>query len=359
MQVFPRKTADVSTNNLINQLRRRPYWCISRQRAWGTPIPVFYNRHTSQPIVDKRIIDNLCQLLDKPKATPDIWWTLSIDELVPEQVRTELKIASSDIRRGDDILDIWFDSGISWSYALDAGTPNKVADLNLEGIDQFTGWFQSSLMTSVALQGVAPYRSLFVHGFAVDENGMKMSKSLGNVIVPGDIIEKYGVDTLRWWVAHHATQHTSIPVGQTTLQGSAESVQKIRATLKYLVGCLGTSDLRSEIDLTQLRIIDRYFLNSLFEFQSEIQTMYDSHQYNRAAAVILNFVSNDLSAFYLHLIKDRLYCGTSDQYSAVQSVLRAAFIVLNKALWPITPFLVEECWSYYREWQTLPKVMKG
>lgn len=349
VEVFPRKTAEVSTNNLINQLRKRPYWCISRQRAWGTPIPVFYNRRTNQAIVDKRIVEHLCSLLDKPDATPDIWWTLSPAELCPPNVLNDLGLTPSDIRRGDDILDIWFDSGISWSYALEEAS-KKVADLNLEGIDQFTGWFQSSLMTSVALQGVAPYRSLFVHGFAVDENGLKMSKSLGNVIVPGDIIEQYGVDTLRWWVAHHATQHTSIPVGQTTLQGSAECVQKIRATLKYLVGCLGSRSeqtISTDIDLNQLRVMDKHFLNTLYEFQKEVQKSYDSHHYNRAAATILNFVTNDLSAFYLHLIKDRLYCGTETEYSILQQVLYTAFMVLNKALWPITPHLVEECWSYY------------
>lgn len=348
--MFPRKTAEVSTNNLINQLRKRPYWCISRQRAWGTPIPVFYNRKTGQALVDSRIIENLCSLLNNSESTPDIWWTLSTSQLVPKEVLSDLGLTPDDIRRGDDILDIWFDSGVSWSYALDESNTPKVADLNLEGIDQFTGWFQSSLMTSVALQEVAPYRSLFVHGFAVDENGLKMSKSLGNVIVPGEIVEKYGVDTLRWWVAHHATQHTSIPVGQTTLQGSTECVQKIRATLKYLVGCLGSRDqhhISTDIDPKKLRVMDKFFVNSLIEFQKEVQQTYDSHHYNRAAATILNFVTNDLSAFYLHLIKDRLYCGTEAEYLALQQVLYAAFVVLNKALWPITPHLVEECWSYF------------
>lgn len=345
----PRKSADVNTNNLINQMRKRPYWCISRQRAWGTPIPVFYNRRTGKAIVDARLVDHLCALLDAdPAATADIWWTLSPSELLPQQVLTDLALSADDIRRGDDILDIWFDSGVSWSYALRDTRDTRVADLNVEGIDQFTGWFQSSLMTSVALQRVAPYRALFVHGFAVDENGLKMSKSLGNVIAPVDITDQYGVDTMRWWVAHHATQHTMIPVSQSTLQGSAESVNKIRATLKYLVGCLGDCDAeRTAVDATQLRVMDKHFLNSLLEFQAGTQLTYDSHQYNRAAASIVNFVTNDLSAFYLHLVKDRLYCGTDAEYRAVQRVLYAAFVVLNKALWPITPHLVEECWSYF------------
>lgn len=251
-------------------------------------------------------------------------------------------MSASEIEKGNDILDIWFDSGVSWSYALDG---KQVADMYLEGIDQFTGWFQSSLMTSVAVRGKAPYRSLFVHGFAVDENGLKMSKSLGNIIVPQEIIEKYGTDTLRWWVAHHAAHHTSVPVGQSTLQGSAECVQRLRATLKYLVGCF--NDMKNDaIYLNKLKIVDIYFLKSLATFERDISAGYADHQYNRVAATIVNFITNDVSAFYLHTIKDRLYCGSEDEYRSLQAVLHKAFLVLNKALWPITPFLVEECWSY-------------
>lgn len=347
VEVFPRKTADISKNNLICQLRKRPYWCISRQRAWGTPIPVFYSRSTGQPIVHKQIIDHLCSLMTNENSNIDFWWTKSVAELIPGTVLQELGLNADEIEKGQDILDIWFDSGISWSYALDN---EQVSHVNLEGIDQFTGWFQSSLMTSVAARGIAPYRSLFVHGFAVDEKGHKMSKSLGNVIVPRDIISKYGVDTLRWWVAHHAAQHTSIPVGQSTLQGSAENMQKIRATLKYLVGCLPVStNTLLDLDVRKLKILDRYFLNLLVEFERDVLELCREHSYNRVTALVLNFVTNSLSAFYLHLIKDRLYCGTIAEYQDLQSVLQRAFLILNKVLWPLTPFVVEECWSFYNE----------
>lgn len=258
-------------------------------------------------------------------------------------------------------MDIWFDSGISWSYALDG---QKVADLYLEGIDQFTGWFQSSLMTSIAVRNQSPYKSLFVHGFAVDEKGHKMSKSLGNIIVPKDIIAKYGCDAIRWWVAAHATQQTSIPVGDAILQSSAECVQKIRATLKYLVGCLPAAAAAAnggesqeniahkfnQLDVNALTILDKYFLNSLTEFDENVSKLYETYQYNRVTASILHYVTNDLSAQYLHLIKDRLYCGTIEQHQQLQLVLTAAFAVLNKALWPILPFIVEECWSYYGQY---------
>lgn len=183
-----------------------------------------------------------------------------------------------------------------------------------------------------------------------------MSKSLGNTIVPKDIITKFGCDTIRWWVAAHATQQTSIPVGNAILQSSSECVQKIRSTLKYLVGCLPAINERlsenlsqklDSIDVKSLPILDKYFLNSLAEFDENIAQLYKTYQYNRVTAIILNFVTNDLSAQYLHLIKDRLYCGNIEQHQQLQSILTAAFLVLNKALWPIVPFMVEECWNYY------------
>lgn len=195
-----------------------------------------------------------------------------------------------------------------------------------------------------------------MHGFAVDEKGHKMSKSLGNIIVPKDIIGRYGCDAIRWWVAAHATQQTSIPVGDAILKASADCVQKIRAVLKYLVGCLppatdaadsSSAIQMANIDYKSLPILDQYFLHSLAEFSDQITALYKSYQYNRVTATILHFVSNDLSAQYLHLIKDRLYCGTTDEHQRLQPVLLATFCVLNKVLWPIVPFTVEECWSYY------------
>lgn len=248
--------------------------------------------------------------------------------------------------------------------ALDAP---KVADLYLEGIDQFTGWFQSSLMTSVALRGHAPFRqvffvgrvsergvtfhfrSLFAHGFTVDANNRKMSKSLGNVIHPKDMIVKYGTDTLRWWTAAHSTQHASIVVSDSLLAQSAETIQRIRKVLRYLVGCLETDRKVHDLnfDTQNLFLLDKMFLNSLVEFNDEVTEAYNSYQYNRVTSTILNFVANELSAMYLHTVKDRFYCGTKNERDDVQKVLRSALYVLNKTLWPITPYVVEECWSYH------------
>lgn len=264
-------------------------------------------------------------------------------ELVPVSVLSELGLASSDdLRKGLDILDIWFDSGCSWSYALDA---DRVADLYLEGIDQFTGWFQSSLMTSVAVRAMAPYRSIFVHGFAVDESGLKMSKSLGNVTAPADVIKTYGTDAIRWWVTAHAAKHTAVPVSKSTLVGSTECVQKLRATLRYLVGAVGDVTTLTT-PTTHLRMVDKYFLNLLSTFRRDVEEAYGSHQYQRVTSLVVNFVNNDVSGFYVHLSKDRLYCGRRKEIDTVRSVLAATLNCINRAVWPITPFLVEECWSY-------------
>lgn len=338
IKIFPRVSSAVSKNLLVTQLQKRPYWCISRQRAWGVPIPVFYRKSSKEVVTSKEILEKICHETLK-NGNIDFWWEKSVEELLPEREKNP-----KDLVKGLDILDIWFDSGITWSYALEG---DKVADLYLEGIDQFTGWFQSSLMTSVALRNQAPYKAIFVHGFVLDEKGQKMSKSLGNVIHPKDIVKKHGVDTLRWWIAAHGTQHTSIHLSENILQASAESIQKIRGILRYLIGICGQMHQRDfPSDLTEFSHMDRYFLGKLSEFHNSIFTMYDSYEYNRIVSAILNFMANDVSSMYLHLSKDRLYCGCDAEHSRIQQIMNACFLILAKTLWPIVPFLVEECWSH-------------
>lgn len=273
----------------------------------------------------------------------DFWWSKSAEEIISTQLLNELNISPDNIEKGNDIFDIWFDSGTSWSSVLGS---SRIADLYLEGYDQFTGWFQSSLLTSIALRGCSPYKSLFVHGFTVDEKGLKMSKSIGNVISPADVIKKYGTDSLRWWVAAHGTQHMSITVSDKLMQQSAESVSKIRSTLRYLNGVLGAKESRSHTKTTYL---DRFILNALNKFADDIQASYNAFEYNRATTLIRNFVANEMSSIYLHLIKDKLYCGSDEEVSRIKGILQECYIVLNNAIWPITPFLVEESWSYYDE----------
>ncbi|XP_055914173.1 isoleucine--tRNA ligase, mitochondrial [Eupeodes corollae] len=346
INVFPRVNSEANKKALITQVKKRPYWCISRQRAWGVPIPVFYNKESGKEIVNEKIIAHISGLLEK-EGNIDFWWTKSVEEILPAELLTEMNLKAENLVKGSDIFDIWFDSGSSWSSVLDG---DKVAELYLEGYDQFTGWFQSSLLTSIAARGCSPYKSLFVHGFTVDEKGHKMSKSLGNIISPKDITKKYGTDTLRWWVASHGTQHMSITVSDKLLQHCAESLSKIRSTLRYLNGAIGdNSRSTNKIDCENkcLTHLDRYLLSCVHNFEKEVQKSYDLYEYNRVTANILNFVTNQISSVYVHLVKDRLYCGKADQIEGVKKVLSNSYEVLCKSLWPIVPFLVEESWSYY------------
>lgn len=186
-----------------------------------------------------------------------------------------------------------------------------------------------------------------------------MSKSLGNIILPKDIIAKYGTDTLRWWIAAHGTQHSSIIVSDALLKQTGDVIQRIRKVLKYLVGCVEAERNVNELnfDTNNLFNLDKYFLNSLVELDDEVTNLYKSYQYNRVTSTILNFVTNQLSGTYLHIVKDRFYCGTKDEIAAVQNVLRSALYVLNKTLWPIIPYVVEECWSYHGKFKRYKRLL--
>jgi isoleucyl-tRNA synthetase len=343
-----------SGGGLMAQLERRPYWCISRQRVWGVPIPVLYHKTTGAPILTKSLINHLCCLLDEHGG--DFWWTLPLDRLVSKDVLAENNVSLDEVEKGQDILDVWFDSGFSWSCVLGG---EKVADLYLEGLDQFSGWFQSSLMTSVAVRGHAPYRAVFVHGFAVDAEGRKMSKSQGNVVDPLHITHGgedkkrepvYGIDTLRWWVACHATQHANIPVSPNVLEASAEAVHKIRIVLRFLLGAI--HDLRPDSDQNNdksLYFLDRYLLHLLFEFSENVNQFYESYQFNRVCTMLTNFITNEVSALYCHLTKDRLYCAPVDapERRACQLVMNHILETVTRAVAPVLPHLAEEVFLYH------------
>ncbi|XP_076661830.1 isoleucyl-tRNA synthetase, mitochondrial isoform X2 [Halictus rubicundus] len=353
IEIYPECNRTSFTNALIAGIKDRPYWCISRQRSWGIPIPVLYSKKTGKPFTSRALIERLCHSIDQ--YGPDCWWKYSEEELLGLDVIQQMNVPIDDMEKGKDILDIWFDSGISWSAVL----PEGKANLYLEGYDQFGGWFQSSLITSIALQDRPPYQALFVHGFAVDENGSKMSKSIGNVINPEEILlgganlEKkpiYGVDVLRWWVASHGSQHLQVPVSKALLDGSKQSIHRIRSILRFLLGalCSHRQDVRCE---PQYRIIDKYMMYRLYGYNKEMLQHYNGYKYHHASKTIMNFVANDVSALYCFLIKDRLYCDeiTSPLRIAVIEVLRATLTILLRTMAPIVPHLVEEAWLHHPE----------
>ncbi|KAH8269968.1 hypothetical protein KR018_001134 [Drosophila ironensis] len=342
VDIYPRANAEASKKALLTQLQKRPYWCISRQRAWGVPIPVLYSRKTGKVVLNADLMAHLCRQL-RQEGSMDFWWAKSVEQLLPDDICKKLGHDAKDLVKGSDILDIWFDSGSTWSAVL---KKDKVADLYLEGYDQFTGWFQSSLLMSIAARECAPYKALFVHGFTVDEKGHKMSKSLGNVISPKQITKKYGTDVLRWWVASHGTQHMAITVSDKLLQQAAENLSKVRGTLRYLNGVVGERQ-PDEKTFPDSSLLNKYLLSQLVHFETEITKLYSSYEYNRVVACIQNFVANQVSAIYVHLIKDRLYCGEDRELLAIRHTLTRCYEQLCKSLWPIVPFMVEESWSYY------------
>ncbi|XP_014258767.1 isoleucine--tRNA ligase, mitochondrial [Cimex lectularius] len=339
VEIVPKNLDD----SFQTRLEKRPYWCISRQRAWGVPIPALYS--VGLPVVTKDFVDHLCELIKIHGS--DCWWWMDLKSLIPNELKSELPM--DQVTKSEDIIDIWLDSGLSWSAVLEG----KQADLYVEGIDQFTGWFQSSLLTSVALKDRAPYKNIFVHGFALDEQGKKMSKSLGNVIDPqvlcfgGSDIKKeppFGVDVVRWWVAAHATQNISIRVSKSALNDSAEAVKKLRNTLKFLLGSLHGCSTELVNAPPKMELIDQYMINSLKEFKSQIDEYYASYQFHKVCSRIVNFLANDLSSFYLHITKDRLYCEDlgSNSRQSVQHVMYHILNTLTMSFAPIMPILAEE-----------------
>ncbi|XP_011502157.1 PREDICTED: isoleucine--tRNA ligase, mitochondrial [Ceratosolen solmsi marchali] len=354
INVFPEQYKLLWINSFLTQLKKRPYWCISRQRVWGTPIPVLYNKDTNQIFTNREFIGNLCKLIEKYGV--DCWWELPVEKLVGKKLFSELNGSEGNLEKGKDIMDIWFDSGISWSFVL----PNKEANVYMEGMDQLTGWFQASLLTSVALQGSSPYQDVFIHGFAVDENKNKMSKSIGNIIHPEEITKggtdlnkkpPYGVDVLRWWIASHATQHRLIPIKRTSLQESVDEIHKFRLVFRFLLGVLHTYDKSKSVTEPLYNNLDKYMLHQLYHFHLNINSLYEKYQYHNVSNAIVNFITNDVSSIYCHLIKDRIYCEKIDSPFRLGAldVIGEVLAVSVRSIAPIMPHLAEEVWLHHPE----------
>ncbi|XP_056151676.1 isoleucine--tRNA ligase, mitochondrial isoform X2 [Lampris incognitus] len=339
--------------SLLTMLDRRTYWCISRQRSWGVPIPVFYHKETGEALMNKHTVPHISKLF-KEKGS-DCWWELPLETLLPAEVLKKSKAGPvTDYVRGEDVLDIWFDSGASWAAVLEESDPR--ADVYIEGKDQIGGWFQSSLLTSVAVRNKAPYRSLVVHGFAVSEKGEKMSKSLGNAVDPDTIINggkdpgttAYGADALRWWVAE-SNVFSEIQIGPNALNSARDGISKLRNTLKFLLGNLHGFDPRTQaVDPKEMYYIDQYMLHQLREYSIKVTDAYNEFDAGRAIRILQAFITRDVSSFYFSIIKDRLYCDAEDSLGrrSCQTVLEEVLDGLSRSIAPILPHLAEEVYLH-------------
>lgn len=333
-------------NRIYTMVENRSDWCISRQRAWGVPIPVFYSK-CGKPLMTTESINKVADAFEKEGS--DLWW-----EKEPEFfLGSDFKCAdcgSNEWTKETDIMDVWFDSGVTHTAVLEQrpelrGTP---CELYLEGSDQHRGWFQSSLLTSVAVHGRAPYKSVVTHGFVVDETGRKLSKSLGNGVEPDDVIKQYGADVLRLWVA--SVNYTDdIPIGKNMLTQLAEVYKKLRNTARFLLGNLHDFDPKQDrVPHDQLMELDKFILHRLNKIVTEINQNFDRFEFFKFYQLLQNFCVVDLSSFYFDIVKDRLYTSAPKSLSrrAAQTVLEEVLLVLVRLLVPVTPHLAEDIWQH-------------
>lgn len=328
---------------LYNMIHDRGDWCISRQRVWGVPIPIFYNEDGSE-IVDYDIMMHVADLFRKYGS--NVWFEKEAKDLLPEGY-TNPASPNGNFTKEEDIMDVWFDSGATWNGVLiEQGLPYP-SDMYLEGSDQYRGWFNSSLICGVAVTGKAPYKELVSHGFTLDGNGNKMSKSLGNVIVPADMVRLHGSDILRLWVA--STDYTEdVRISDDLIKQVKESYRKIRNTYKFMLGNLKDFDYtKDSVKYEDMPYYDKYMMNELNKFTKNVLEEYNNYNFQNVYKLVNNFVSFTLSNFYLDFTKDILYIEKADSLvrRSVQTVL---YNILNnevKLLAPILPYTSEEVYS--------------
>ncbi|CAF0914431.1 unnamed protein product [Brachionus calyciflorus] len=340
------------SNSMITTLSSRPYWCISRQRSWGLPIPCLYDskdKDKKTPILDIKLIEKVKELI-KEDGNIDFWWSDRHDKKLLEAIG---KDESFTISKSRDIFDIWFDSGSSFNSVLG---DTKTADLYCEGVDQFSGWFQASLLLSIGLNNTSPYKSLLVHGFVVDEQNRKMSKSIGNVIEPLQAVKGVpnklphaGLDTLRFWIAHEYYK-PQIQIGGQILEKFIKRVFEMRSVLRFIVGNLNDWDHleQNKISYEKLLPIDKFILAKLKNLTDSVYQNYDDMNLSKSINLVENFFLSQISSFYIKSIKDRLYCDGKDSLER-RSAQTALYHILIKTLLmigPVMPHLAEEAFHY-------------
>ena len=323
----------------------RSDWCISRQRTWGVPIPIFYCKHCGKPIINEDTINAIANLYEKEGS--DAWYKYEANEILPEGFKCEC--GCTEFTKEMDIMDVWFDSGVSHAAVCNEEHGLRwPADLYLEGADQYRGWFQSSLLTSVAAKGRAPYKAVCTHGWVVDGEGKAMHKSLGNGMSPDEVTDKYGADILRTWVAS-SDYHADIRISQDILKQLSDAYRKIRNTARFILSNLG--DFNPDTDsasVEKLDGIDKWAMARMDEIIEKCKAAYDKFDFHIVYSTMRDFCTIDLSNFYLDILKDRLYVEKADSESrrAAQTVIYNILRTMTLYLAPVISFTAEEIWGY-------------
>jgi isoleucyl-tRNA synthetase len=344
---------DYGQNRINGMVESRPDWCLSRQRLWGVPIPVLYCKECNKPLVDDKILNKAIDMITEFGS--DIWYEKTVEELL-SGISIKCECGGTEFKKEEDILDVWFDSGVSHEAVLASGNFEGLswpADLYLEGSDQHRGWFQTSLIPAVALRQSAPYKTVLTHGFVVDGEGKKMSKSVGNTILPQQIFDKYGADILRLWVSN-SDYREDIRISQEILNGLIDTYRKIRNTIKFLLGNLSDFAFSDKVPFEKMREIDQYALFKLQEIIKLVEGAHDSYEFHKASVSINNFCTVFLSGFYLDSLKDTLYCEAQNSISrrSAQTALFEISSVLIRLLAPILSFTSEEAWQELKKIDT-------
>ncbi len=338
-----------------NMVADRQDWCISRQRVWGVPIPIFYCKECGEHVVNDTTIDAVKELFGREGS--DAWWKYEADEILPKGFKCE-HCGHGGFRKETDIMDVWFDSGSSYAAVAEVRPELEwPTSMYLEGSDQHRGWFQSSLLTSVATRGRAPYRAVLTHGFVVDGDGRKMSKSLGNVIYPQEVIKQYGAEILRLWVAS-ADYKTDIRISNDILKQLAEVYRKIRNTFRYILGNIADFDPdKDRVEYDELLEIDRWALLRLEQVRQKVTKAYDDYEFHLLYHTVHNFCTVDLSAIYLDILKDRLYTSVpgSVERRAAQTAMYDILVTLAAMLSPVLSFTTEEVWQHMPKAKGMPE----
>ena len=326
-------------NRLRSMIQDRPDWCVSRQRVWGVPLPIFVNKKTGEPLRDNKVIERIASIYEQEGG--DAWFNSEASRFLSPDYD------SNEFEQVKDVVEVWFDSGSTHSYVLETREDLQwPASMYLEGSDQHRGWFHSSLLESCGTRGRAPFESILSHGFVVDGKGRKMSKSIGNVISPDEIINKYGADILRIWVV--ASDYSEdLKIDNQIINYQIDSYRKIRNTIRFLLGNLNNLSVNDLVELKQMPDLEKYILNKVSQMNTELKSLVQRHDYHGIFVKLLNFCTLDLSAFYFDIRKDSLYCDGKDSLKrrSVSTCLHILFDFLSKWFSPIISFTSEEAWQ--------------